>query len=190
MTFPVLKAFFARDQVQFIPLAGGCLRELRHMPRFLILLLIALHLAAFGPQQEAKASHQSQPQKPSPAGQSGDWVLEMRSIGGLHVRVSTLLIRSDGHFEKKEAFKTSTQTGTLPAPALEKLNRAILAAKLSTWKDDYNEPGDNGCCDRIRTTLELRVCGPDGKWTKYEGGWEQRFAAPPDLEAVLAATEF
>lgn len=154
------------------------------------MLLIALHLAAFGQKQEEKASHQSQPQKPLPPGQRGEWVLEMRSIGGVFVRVSTLLIRSDGHFEKKEAFKTSTQTGTLPVPALEKLNRAILAAKLSAWKDDYNPPGDNGCCDRIRTTLKLRVCGPDGKWTKYEGGWEQLSAAPPDLEAVLAATEF
>jgi hypothetical protein len=166
------------------------LRDLRHTPRFLILLLLALHLAAFAQKQEEKSNNQSQPKKPLPAGQPGEWVLEMRSIGGLHVRVSTLLIRSDGHFEKKEAFKTSTQTGTLPAPALEKLSRAVLAAKLSTWKDDYNAPGDNGCCDRIRTTLKLRVCGPDGKWAKYEGGWEQRTAAPPDLEAVLAATEF
>ncbi|HJX84433.1 MAG TPA: hypothetical protein VJ723_08835, partial [Candidatus Angelobacter sp.] len=78
-----------------------------------------------------------------------------------------------GHFEKKEAFKTKVETGTLPAPALAKLNQAILAARLSSWKTDYNPPGDNGCCDRIRTSLKLRVCGADGKWTKYEGG------APP-----------
>ena len=166
------------------------MRDLRHKPRFLILLLIAVHLAAFGQkQQEENTNHRSQ-QKPLPPGEPGKWILEMRSIGGMHVRVSTLLIRSDGHFEKKEAFKTSTQTGTVPASALEKLNRAILAAKFSTWKDDYNPPGDDGCCDRIRTSLKLRVCGPDGKWTKYEGGWYRLSSPPLDLEAVLAATEF
>jgi len=169
---------------------GGRLRDLRHTPRFVILLLLALHLAAFGQTQEENTNRKSQTQKPLPPGKPGEWVFEMRSIGGLHVRVSTLLIRSDGHFERKEAFKTSTQTGMLPAPALDKLNHAILAAKLSTWKDDYNPPGDDGCCDRIRTSLKLRVCGPDGKWTKYEGGWYRLSSPPPDLEAVLAATEF
>jgi hypothetical protein len=169
---------------------GGDVRDLRHTPRFLILLLIAFHLAAFGQKPGENTDLKSQVQKSIPAREPGEWVLEMRSIGGMHVRVSTLLIRSDGHFEKKDAFKTSTQTGMLPAPALEKLNRAILAAKLSTWKDDYNPPGDDGCCDRIRTSLKLRVCGLDGKWTKYKGGWYRLSSPPPDLEAVLAAAEF
>ena len=169
---------------------GRYLRDPRHTPRILIVLLLALHLAAFGQKPEENTQGRSQPQTPLPPGKPGEWVLEMRSMGGVFVRVSTLLIRSDGHFEKKEAFKTSVQTGTLPAPALEKLNQAILAAKLSDWKADYNPPGDNGCCDRIRTSLKLRVCGSDGKWTKYAGGWYTLSSPPPDLKAVLAATEF
>ena len=166
------------------------LRNAHHTPRILIVLLLALHLAAFAQKPEEATPGKLQPQRPLPPGKPGEWVLEMRSSGGIFVRVSTLLIRSDGHFEKKEAFKTSVQTGTLPAPALTKLNQAILAARLSSWKTDYNPPGDNGCCDRIRTSLKLRVCGADGKWTKYQGGWYTLSSPPPDLKAVLDATEF
>ena len=181
-----------RSQICRKESSPGCWGEGGRVPRFLLLLFLALQLAAFGQNQEADAdaNRKSQPQKALPPGKPGDWVLEMRSIGGVAVRVSTLLIRSDGHFERRRAFKADTETGSLPAPALEILNQAILAAKLSTWKDHYNRPGDDGCCDRISTTLKLRVCGPDGKWTRYEGYWVDLYSPPTDLEAVLKAAYF
>ena len=179
-----------RSQIIRKESSTGCWGECRQVPRFSLLLLLALQLAAFGQNQQPDANQKSQPQKALPPGKPGEWVLEMRSIGGVVVRVSTLLIRSDGHFERRRPFKTDTETGTLPAPALEKLNQAILAAMPSTWKDDYNRPGDDGCCDRISTTLKLRVCGPDGKWTRYEGYWVDLYSPPTDLEAVLKAAYF
>jgi len=73
---------------------------------------------------------------------------------------------------------------------LQKLIEAVLAAKLSTWKEKYDRPGDDGCCDRRSTSLRLDVCGADGKWARYRGGWHSPVGQAADLRAVLEALNF
>lgn len=123
-------------------------------------------------------------------GNPGEWVLEMKWTGGLKPRLATLVVHSDGHFSRKKPFDNTVEEGTLPAADFKKLNDAILAARFSSWKADYNQPGDDGCCDGIHTELKLRVCGTDGKWTRFSGGWYSLYGAPSDLRAVLDATRF
>lgn len=148
-----------------------------------LVIMVSLFCAGL----EAQAANP--PQKESP-GKPGDWVLEMTSTGGIRPRLSRLVVRSNGHFSRKKPFDNTVEEGALSAADFKKLNDAVLAAKLSSWKTNYNQPGDDGCCDRISTGLTLRVCGADGKWVRYSGGWYSLYEAPADLRAVLDATRF
>jgi len=124
------------------------------------------------------------------AGNPGEWVLEMKWTGGLKPRLATLVVHSDGHFSRKKPFENTVEEGTLSTVDFKRLSDAVLAAKFSAWKTDYDRQGDDGCCDRVRTELKLRVCGSDGKWGLYDGSWYSLYAAPADLRAVLDAARF
>lgn len=126
---------------------------------------------------------------PRPPGKPGAWEVETNSIGGVAVRIYKLSIKSDGHFVRKNSMnrKQPEEEGSVPPAALEKLNRAILAAKPSTWKASY---GSGGCNDCVRTTFRLEICGADGKWMRYSGTWELPPLLPADMGAVLAAMKF
>jgi hypothetical protein len=147
----------------------------------LAVLVLLLHLPHGSLAQNPV--HQEKHERP---GKPGDWVVEKRSAGGLHARVSSVFITSDGHIRSKAMFQDKPQEGPVPQEALRKLNAAVLAAKLSTWKASY---GDGLCTDCGTTTFRLEVCGADGKWVRYSGSW-QHPPLPPDLEAVLAAMNF
>ena len=128
------------------------------------------------------------PEKPRPPGKPGEWVIQERWAGGLSGGASSFLIRSDGHFRKENKFqRNKPQEGSVPPEALRKLNAAILAAKLSTWK---HSDGTSGCCDQVTTTFRLEVCGPDGKWKRYSSTLYAGSSLPADMEAVLAAMKF
>ena len=129
------------------------------------------------------------PEKTRPPGKPGEWEVRTVSTGGLAVRTIKLSINSDGHFVRKNSMNHDhpEEAGSVPPAALEKLNRAILAAKLSTWKPRY---GSGNCNDCVHTTFQLEVCGADGKWQRYTGGWDIPLPMPPDLTAVLAAMNF
>lgn len=126
---------------------------------------------------------------PRPSGRPGEWEVETNSVGGVAVRIYRLSIKSDGHFERKNSMnrKQPAEEGSVPPAVLEKLNRAILAAKPSAWKATY---GSGNCNDCVRTNFRLEVCGVDGKWVRYSSAWELPPPLPADLEAVLAAMEF
>jgi len=128
--------------------------------------------------------------KPLPPGKPGEWTLQLTSSGGIAFRLHKLSVKSNGHFARVTPSHKEPEEGSVPAAALEKLNRTILAAKITTWKQNYNLPGDDGCCDRVSTGLSLDVCGSDGKWTRYQGHWVSPSPMPPDLEAVLEALRF
>jgi PAN domain len=130
------------------------------------------------------------PPVPLPPGKPGEWVVERTTRGGVAGRSFKLSVKSDGHFTREGSNLNKKAEGTVPAAALEKLNRAILAAKPATWKENYNRPGVPECCDLVFTSLQLDVCGPDGKWIRYSGGWIFPYMLPKDLEAVSAALEF
>ena len=127
-------------------------------------------------------------EKPLPPGKPGEWKIERTSSGGIAPRHFTLSVTSGGHFSRSQWGKH--EEGSVPPESLQKLNQAILAAKLTTWKSNYNAPGDSGCCDRVSTGIHLDVCGPDGKWIRYSGSWIAPVGMPADLEAVLNALNF
>jgi hypothetical protein len=129
------------------------------------------------------------PEKTRPPGKPGEWEVGRSSIGGVMVRIYKLSIKSDGHFVRKNSMNRNKpeEEGTVPPAALEKLNRAIMAAKINTWKASY---GGGGCNDCVNTTFRLEVCGAGGKWVRYSGSWELPPQLPADMEAVLAAMEF
>jgi len=129
------------------------------------------------------------PEKTRPPGKPGEWEVERTSTGGFVARFEKLSIKSDGHFVRNNSMNPSQpeDEGSLPPAALAKLNRAIMAAKITTWKVVY---GTGNCFDCVRTTFRLEVCGKDGKWTRYSGSWDIPLPLPADMEAVLAAMRF
>ena len=116
------------------------------------------------------------PEKTRPPGKPGEWEVGTNSTGGFMVRTYTLSIKSDGHFARKNSMnrKQPEEEGSVPPAALEKLNRAILAAKPSTWKASYRSGRCNDC---VSTTFRLEVCGADGKWVRYSSAWDTSRAA-------------
>ena len=120
-------------------------------------------------------------------GKPGEWLVEERTAGGIAGLVfSDVLITSNGHFSRIDELLGKSRKGTVPQEALRKLNAAVRAAKVSTWKDSDGTPSD--CCDQITTTFRLEVCGPDGKWVRYSGSLNMLL--PADMKAVLAAMDF
>ena len=115
--------------------------------------------------------------------------MEKTSSGGFVARFYKLSIKSDGHFVRKNSMNRNhpEEEGSVPLAALEKLNRAIMAAKMTIWKVRY---ASGNCNDCVRTTFRLEVCGKDGKWVRYSGNWDLPLPLPADMEAVLAAMEF
>ena len=129
------------------------------------------------------------PEKTRPPGKPGDWEVGTTSSGGFVPRLEKLSIKSDGHFARKNSMNREhpEEEGSLPPAALERLNRAIVTAKVSTWKVNY---GSGNCYDCVRTTFRLEVCGRDGQWVRYSGTWDIPLGLPADLRAVLAAMRF
>jgi len=129
------------------------------------------------------------PEKTPPTGKPGEWEVETTSTGGFVPRLVRLSINSDGHFARRNSMNRDhpEDEGSLPSAALEKLNRAIKAARISTWKVNY---GGGNCYDCVRTSFHLEVCGKDGKWERYSGTWDIPLGLPSDLQAVLAAMKF
>ncbi len=129
------------------------------------------------------------PEKTRSPGKPGEWEVETTSVGGVAVRVDKLSIKSDGHFVRKNSMNRNhpEEEGSVPPAALEKLNRAIMAAKITTWKVRY---GSGNCSDCVRTTFRLEVCGTDRRWVRYSGNWDIPLPLPADMEAVLAAMKF
>jgi len=129
------------------------------------------------------------PEKTRPPGKPGEWEVETTSTGGFVARLEKLSINSDGHFVRKNSMNRDhpEEEGSVPSAALEKLNRAIMAAKIATWKIHY---GTGNCYDCVRTSFHLEVCGKDGKWASYSGYWDIPLPLPPDMEAVLGAMKF
>jgi hypothetical protein len=121
-------------------------------------------------------------------GKRGEWLVEERTAGGIAGLVfSDVLITSNGHFSRIDDLLGKSRKGTVPQEALRKLNAAILAAKLSSWK---HSDGTSGCCDQVTTTFRLEVCGPDGEWKRYSSTLYAGSSLPADMEAVLAAMKF
>jgi len=129
------------------------------------------------------------PETTRPPGKPGEWEAETNSFGGFVPRFYKLSIKADGYFVRKNSMNSNKpeEEGSVPPAALEKLNRAILAAKPATWKTSYV---GGGCHDCVRTSLRLEVCGADGKWVRYFSHWELPAPLPADLEEVLVATKF
>jgi hypothetical protein len=121
------------------------------------------------------------------SGKPGEWLVEERTAGGIAGLVfSHVLIASNGHFSRIDELLGKSRKGTVPQEALRKLNAAVQAAKVSSWKHSDGTPSD--CCDQVTTTFRLEVCGPDGKWVRYSGSLNMQL--PADMKAVLAAMDF
>ena len=128
-------------------------------------------------------------EKTRPPGTPGDWEVEKTSTGGFVAWLYKLSIKSDGHFARRNSMNRDhpEDEGSVPPAALAKLNRAIMAAKPTTWKVTY---ATRNCFDCVRTTFRLKVCGKDGNWVDYSGSWDIPLRMPADLEAVLAAMQW
>jgi len=142
------------------------------------------------PEKPVQREESAPQQEPQPTGKPGDWKVDLSASGGIAPMRSFLSVTSDGHFRRLRRGSRDTEEGTVPSAAFEKLQAAVRAARLSTWKQSYNRPGDDGCCDRVSTGLSVDVCGADGKWTRYQGHWYSPVEQPADLRAVLAAMNF
>ncbi len=129
------------------------------------------------------------PEKALPPGKPGEWAIERTTRGGFAGRFTKMSVKSDGHVMRQWSSADNPTEADAPAALLEKLNRAILAAKPETWKENYNRPGADACCDLVTTGLHLDICGPDGKWTRYSGSWIFPYMQPADLKAVMAALD-
>ena len=94
-----------------------------------------------------------------------------------------------GHFVRKNSMNPNhpEEDGLVSPSALKKLNRAIMASKITRWKVRDASGNSNDC---VMTTFRLEVCGKDGKCVCYSGNWDISLPMPADLEAVLAAMEF
>jgi len=125
-------------------------------------------------------------EEPMPPGKPGDWVLEKSATGGVGGGTTSIYIKFDGHWRRKTR-RGELQNGLVPPEALQKLIAAVRAAKPSTWKPSY---GHDQCCDMPYTRFRLDVTGPDGAWQRYSVTVYALSSPPPDLEAVLAATNF
>ena len=147
-------------------------------------LLLHLPHAGFG-QKPAPQEKPAPPEKHERPGKPGDWVVE-RSLWGTWTGPSSFLITSDGHFHRNDLGPKS-QEGSVPQEALRKLNAAVLAARLSTWKASY---GNQPCPECGSETFRLKVCGADGKWVRYSGTLNMLPQLPADMEAVRAAMDF
>jgi hypothetical protein len=125
-------------------------------------------------------------EEPMPPGKPGDWVLEKAVTGGVASGMTSIYIKSDGHWRSKPS-RGESQNGLVPPEALQKLKAAVRAAKPSTWKPSY---GHDQCCDMPSTRFRLDVAGPDGAWQRYSVIVYAMSSPPPDLDAVLVATNF
>lgn len=125
-------------------------------------------------------------EEPMPPGKPGDWVIEKSLIGGIRGGVTSTYIKFDGHWRRRPR-RGDSQEGVVPPKALQKLTAAIRAASPSTWKPSY---GHDQCCDMVSTRFRLDITGPNGAWQRYSVTIYAMSSGPPDLEAVLAATQF
>ena len=125
-------------------------------------------------------------EQPMPPGKPGDWVIEKSLTGGVAGGVTRTYIKFDGHW-RRNPDRGDSQQGVVPPEALQKLTSAIRAASPSSWKPSY---GHDQCCDMRTTRFRLDITGPDGAWQRYSVTLYPMSSAPPDLEAVLAATRF
>lgn len=112
-----------------------------------------------------------------PAGK-GSWLIEASRSGGMRPAKDSVSINSAGeitviseHYRKGQRQVDCSRKETLSRSDLLKLNRAILSAKPSAWKERYSDPQHPICCDQPTIELSLRWREARGMMRTYKTSW-------------------
>lgn len=92
----------------------------------------------------------------------GAWLIEMSRSGGMRAGKESVFINSDGEIsviaERYESGRTvidCSYKGKLSAEDFQKLKTAMTSAKLSKWREGYDNPKHPICCDQPTTSLTV-----------------------------------
>lgn len=93
---------------------------------------------------------------------NGAWLIEMSRSGGMRPGKESVGINSDGeigviseHYEGGRTVVDCSLKEKLRAEDLQRLKAALRSAKLSAWRESYDDPKHPICCDQPTTHLTV-----------------------------------
>jgi hypothetical protein len=108
----------------------------------------------------------------------GAWLIEISRDGGMRPRKLSVRINSKGEISvASERYAQGRSTiecslkAKLSAEDLLKLKEAVRAARLSAWRESYDDPGYSICCDQPTTHMTLHLRGAGGAKTSHQTSW-------------------
>lgn len=103
---------------------------------------------------------------------NGAWLIEMSRSGGMRPGRETLSINSDGeivviseHYKNGLAVTECSLKEKLSTEELQQLKAALRSAKLSKWREKYEDPEHPICCNQPTSRLtihRLEIAEGDG----------------------------
>ena len=94
---------------------------------------------------------------------NGAWLIEMSRDGGMRPGKRSVQLNSDGeisvvseHFESGRTAVDCSLKEKLSTEDFQKLKAALRSARLSSWRERYEDPKNPICCDQPTTHLTVR----------------------------------
>jgi hypothetical protein len=128
----------------------------------------------------------------------GAWLISMSRDGGMRPRQHSVQINSNGEISVNTTRYTQghlltdcSMKAKLSAEDLLRLRESVRAARLSAWRERYEDPKHPICCDQPTTRITLQRREAGGAKQSYQTSWYPGSSQlrPADLARIATLTQ-